>query len=79
MPDPRNGRVYRVQVGAFSNELYARELVYRLRAMGFNPAYEMYDSYCRVVLPGIQAADIEGIAWRLGSGGVSEILIREER
>jgi hypothetical protein len=79
LPDPRSGRFYRVQVAAFTNELYARDLVYRLRAMGLNPAYEIYDGYWRVVLPGIRAADIEAIAWRLGSGGISEVLIREER
>jgi hypothetical protein len=39
----------------------------------------MYDGYCRVVLPGIRAADIETVAWRLGVGGISEVLIREER
>jgi hypothetical protein len=79
LPDPRSGRVYRVQVASFTNELYARDLVYRLRGLGFNPAYELYNGHYRVVLPGIQAADIEPVAWRLGAGGISEILIREER
>jgi rare lipoprotein A len=79
MPDPQSGSLYRVQVAAFTDELNARELVYRLRAMGLNPAYEMYEAFCRVVLPGLRAADVEAIAWKLGSGGISEVLLREER
>jgi hypothetical protein len=78
MPDPRSGRIYRLQVGAFSNELNAREAVFRLREVGFDPAYELYGGYCRVVLTGIRAADVEAIIRRVGAAGFMQVFIREE-
>jgi hypothetical protein len=78
MPDPRSGRIYRLQVGAFSNELNAREAVFRLREAGFDPAYELYGGYCRVVLTGIRAADVETIIRRVGTAGFMQVFIREE-
>jgi hypothetical protein len=78
MPDPRSGRIYRLQVGAFSNELNAREAVFRLREVGFDPAYELYGGYCRVVLTGIRAVDVEAIIRRVGAAGFMQVFIREE-
>ncbi|MFP3089084.1 SPOR domain-containing protein [Treponema sp. TIM-1] len=78
MPDPRSGKIYRLQVGAFSNELNAREAVFRLREVGFDPAYELYGGYCRVVLTGIRAADVEAIIRRVGAAGFIQVFIREE-
>jgi hypothetical protein len=78
MPDPGSGRIYRLQVGAFSKELNAREAVFRLREVGFDPAYELYGGYCRVVLTGIRAADVETIIRRVGAAGFMQVFIREE-
>jgi hypothetical protein len=79
MPDPGSGKFYRLQVGAFANELYARDAIFRLREAGFNPAYELYEGLCRVVLTGIQAAQVEAVVRRAGIAGFSQIFIREER
>jgi hypothetical protein len=70
--------LYRLQVGAFSNELYARDAIFRLREAGLEPAYELYGGYCRVVLAKIRAVDVEGIVRRAGGAGFSQIFIREE-
>jgi hypothetical protein len=78
MPDPGSGRSYRLQVGAFSNELYARDAVFRLREAGFDPAYEFHEGYCRVVLTGIRAPDVEAVVRRAGSAGFTQIFVREE-
>jgi cell division septation protein DedD len=78
IPDPGTGRVYRLQVGAFANELNAREAVFRLREMGFDPMYELYGGYCRVIITGVRARDVAAIVQRVGSAGFEQIFIREE-
>jgi rare lipoprotein A len=78
MPDLGNGKVYRLQVGAFSNEINAREAVFRLREVGFDPAYEFYGGYCRVVITGIRAPDMEIVISRIGTAGFGQVFIREE-
>jgi hypothetical protein len=45
---------------------------------GFNPVYEQYDNYTRVVIPGIRAADLTAAAQRLGNVGIREVWIRRE-
>jgi rare lipoprotein A len=78
MPDARSGNIYRLQVGAFTNEINAREAVFRLREVGFNPSYEVHGGYCRVVITGVRAADIEFAIERIGAAGFGQVLIREE-
>lgn len=78
MPDPRNGLVYRVQVGTYANTGNARRCFDRLRDAGFRPAYEQNGKYYRVLIPGVRAADVSGIIDRLGSAGFSEAWLREE-
>jgi hypothetical protein len=46
--------------------------------VGFDPAYELYGGYCRVVITGIRAADVESIILRIGSAGFMQVFIREE-
>jgi cell division protein FtsN len=70
--------LYRLQVGAFLHEKNATNVYARLEAAGFNPAFERYDRYWRVVLPRVRAVEIDDIAWRLGAAGFSEALLREE-
>jgi rare lipoprotein A len=50
----------------------------RVKSLGLEPSYERHDDYYRVVLSGIRAEDIQGLAGRLGSIGFREILVREE-
>jgi len=79
MPDPYGNGVYRVQVGAFSNTDNAQQCFNRLKSAGFTPFYEQYGSLYRVVLTGIQAADMAGVIRRLEAAGFREAWIREER
>jgi hypothetical protein len=78
MPDPGNGRVYRIQTGSYRDIEHALEAVLRLRGVGFFPAYELNSGYYRVVIPGIPASDMIIAAQLLGSAGFAEAWIREE-
>jgi hypothetical protein len=78
LPDPNNGKVYRIQLGAFSHPAHAQVYFERLRAVGLSPAYEQSGNLYRVVLSGIRASDVYYTAQRLGSAGFTEAWIREE-
>ena len=78
LPDPGSGRIYRLQVGAFSNEINARDAVFRLRELGFDPAYELYGGYCRVIITGVRSGDVTAVIQRLGAAGFEQIFIRED-
>jgi hypothetical protein len=79
MPDPYSNGVYRVQVGSFSNTGLAQQCFNRLKAAGLTPFYEQYGSLYRVVISGIQAADMAGVIRRLETAGFTDAWIREER
>jgi rare lipoprotein A len=78
LPDPHNGKVYRMQVGAFSQAALAQVCFEKLRSAGLSPAYEQNGSLYRVVLSGINAADVSYTAQRLNAAGFTEAWIREE-
>jgi cell division protein FtsN len=78
LPDPNSGRVYRIQVAAFSHAALAQVCFDRLKAAGLSPAYEKNGSLYRVVLSGIKAADVSNVAQRLTAAGFTEAWIREE-
>jgi len=78
LPDPSSGKVYRIQVAAFSHIALAQVCFDRLKAAGFSPAYEQNGSLYRVVISGIRAADVSFAAQRLSAAGFSEAWIREE-
>jgi hypothetical protein len=75
----RPGRIYRLQVGAFTVEKNAARTLSRLKEAGFSPNYERHGQYLRVVLSGVRAADVEGYVERITRAGFSEIWRREER
>ena len=70
---------YRVQVGAFSNPVFAQDAFDRLRRAGFVPSFERHGSLYRVVISGVRAADISQVEQRLEAAGFSNPWIREER
>ncbi|GHU54804.1 hypothetical protein FACS189442_1540 [Spirochaetia bacterium] len=78
MPNPKNGKVYRVQVGAFTNTWHAKEAFDNLTNAGLKPAYERNEDYIRVVISGVDAADMPTMARLIGQAGFREALIREE-
>jgi rare lipoprotein A len=65
-------------VGAYKVTRNAVDTFDRVKSIGLEPAYERHDDYYRVVLGGVRAEDIQGLAGRLGSIGFREILVREE-
>jgi len=79
MPDACGDGVYRVQLGAFSNTVNAQQCFDRLKSADFTPYYEQYGSLYRVVITGIQAADMVSVIRRLEAAGFREAWIREER
>ena len=78
LPDPNNGKVYRIQVAAFSHAALAQVCFDRLKTAGFSPAYEQNGSLYRVVISGIKAADVSYAAQRLSAAGFTEAWLREE-
>ena len=78
LPDPNNGKVYRIQVAAFSHAALAQVCFDRLKMAGFSPAYEKNGSLYRVVISGIKAADVSYTAQRLNAAGFTEAWLREE-
>jgi hypothetical protein len=79
MPDPRSGKLYRVQIGSFLYAAHAQQAIQCLQAVGLRPGYENYQDHFRVVIPRVRAADIPALARELGAAGFTEALIREER
>jgi len=78
LPDPQSGKVYRIQVGAFSTITLAQGCFDRLKAAGFTPAYEQNGSLYRVVLSSVRAADVFNTTQRLYAAGFTQAVIREE-
>ncbi|GHT61147.1 hypothetical protein FACS1894109_19490 [Spirochaetia bacterium] len=78
MPNPNSGKIYRVQVGSFTDTWHAKEAFDRLTMVGFKPAFERYGDYIRVVIPGIKTVDMPAVARLIGQVGFREALIREE-
>jgi rare lipoprotein A len=78
MPNSDNTKTYRVQVGSYQFTWHAIEAFDRLTTVGFQPAYESYGDYIRVVIPGVPAMDMPSVARLLGRVGFTEALIREE-
>ena len=78
LPDPYSGGIFRVQVGAFHNSVFAQGAYDRLIAAGFSPAYERNGELYRVVIPGVRASEMAQVAQRLGAAGFAEAWIRRE-
>jgi hypothetical protein len=78
IPDPRSGKLYRVQVGSFLYPAHAQQVIQRLQEAGLRPGYENYQDHYRVVIPRVRAADIPSLARELGAAGFTEALVREE-
>jgi len=78
MPPAGSAKLYRLQVGAYRVPRNAVEAFDKLRSAGLNPAYEQYGDIYRVVLAGLNAAEIPFIAQTLGNAGFREAIIREE-
>lgn len=77
LPDPGNGKIYRLQVGAFSKTEAATNLAYEVQALGYDVVLEQYNQVFRVLVVGIPSAYVFSVAQRLGENGIAQIWVRE--
>ena len=78
IPDPGNGKIYRLQIGAYRIPRNAVEVFERLQNAGLTPNYERANDLYRVVLVGLRSDEIQSIAEKIWAAGFSEAIIREE-
>ena len=79
MPNPADGKNYRIQVGSYKVERFAALAFDKLDKAGLKPAYERYQDMYRVVIPMVPSTQISWYAAQLGNLGFREILVRQER
>ena len=77
MPDPEDGKVYRLQVGAYGTPETASRIVQELRGSGFNAIYEQAGMFYRVLVVEMPASIAYHAVQRLGALGFREIWIKE--
>ena len=76
IPGAEDNRTYQIQVGAFKVIQNAERVFQRLNSASFNPAYERYLDFTRVVINGIAARDVPLYLQRIRSAGFTEVIIR---
>ena len=77
MPNPNSGKLYQLQVGAFSRQQSAEITAQYLNTLGFKGMLERNNSLNRVLAADIPAAEVYAAVQRLGAAGFKEIWIRE--
>jgi cell division protein FtsN len=77
IPDPNSGKLYRLQVGAFSIQDAAAQAARQIQAAGFNAALEQSGTVYRALAVNIPAASVYAAASRLGLAGFKQIWVRE--
>ena len=78
IPNNSSTKLYQIQVGAFKIMQNAENAYYKLIIEGFNPAYETYLDYTRVMITGIPAVQIPGYLIKVKQAGFDEVIIRED-
>jgi cell division protein FtsN len=77
LPDPNSGRIYRLQVGAFSSQATAERIAREMSSIGFNVAMEGNGSLYRVFATDVPAAMVHPAVQRLGTIGINQVWVRE--
>jgi hypothetical protein len=77
IPDPHSGKVFRLQVGAFSTLEAADRLARLVSSAGFNVVREQSGSMFRVLATNVPAALIHQAIQRLGVIGINQVWVRE--
>jgi len=77
LPDPRSGRVYRLQIGAYSGVGSSSISVGRAEAAGFNVQMERYGGLFRVLVVDIPSWNVQAAVQRLAALGYAQIWVRE--
>jgi hypothetical protein len=77
LPNPRNGKTYLLQVGAYATTDTAAAIARQLDSSGFKVAYESAGSMHRILIRDIPAAMVYDTAQSLGAFGIEEVWLRE--
>ena len=77
LPNPNSGRLYQLQVGAFSSLESATQAYQLLRAAGFDTVQEQGGNVYRVYARGVPAQVVQYAAQRLGVMGFRQVWVRE--
>ncbi|MFP3091229.1 SPOR domain-containing protein [Treponema sp. TIM-1] len=79
IPRPDSEKIYRIQLGSFKMPQNAETVSARLRHAGFNPVYENYRDFTRVLLTGIRAWNMLLVLKNIELLGFREAWITEDR
>jgi cell division septation protein DedD len=78
LPNPNSGRLYQLQVGAFSNLESANHAFQLVRSAGFDAVQEQTGNVYRVYAEGVPAQTVQFAAQRLGVMGFRQVWVREQ-
>jgi len=78
IPSSNSTKLYQIQVGAFKIRQNAENTSARLSGEGFNPVYEKYFDFTRVMVTEIPANQINEYLARIKRIGFNEVIIRED-
>ncbi|MDR2575302.1 MAG: SPOR domain-containing protein [Treponema sp.] len=76
LPDPNNGKIYNLQVGAFSTREAAMDLSIKLRGASFDVSQEFTGALYRVIVKDIPSYMVYYAVQRLSAVGIKEIWIK---
>ncbi|MDR1574726.1 MAG: hypothetical protein LBS37_01865 [Treponema sp.] len=79
MPRVNSAARYQIQVGAFKIAQNAEEASLRLKRANFNPVYEKYLDFTRVMITGVAAGEIASCLEKIKTLGFKEVIIRVDR
>jgi hypothetical protein len=77
LPDPNNGRIYRIQVGSFSASESALKAEQLVSSAGFSAGRELNGSLFRVLAINIAASDVNAAIQKLGTMGFRQFWVRD--
>jgi hypothetical protein len=77
LPNPNNGKIYRLQVGSFSSPEAAENVVRVIRDAGFKVIQELNDYHYRVLVLDVPAASVYPALQKLGTLGIGQVWVRE--
>jgi len=77
LPDRHSGKLYKLQIGAFSSLETANKTAVTLKNAGFYAEIESFGSVYRVYAAKISSADVYQASVRLGALGYGQIWVRE--
>ena len=76
IPNAANKSLYQIQVGAFKIVLNAEKAFERLKRNSLNPSYEKHLDFTRVLIKGINAADVPAYIEKIRRAGFSEVIVK---